>query len=275
MCGNNDLELVPNVDMTKSKVSHDSLKWDSANEKFDACYYVIKNDPLTFKNAKLFVRFTTIGSDLGVHINGGSSFKNASEVVVPSNSTAVREFDYSIDQSSSLILTMHSMKDGSSDTLYAFEFWTEGEDWSWYEWPVVLYRKHFDLQGSEDQRKLGIIIFACAALLGLYGLICCLTCCLKKSEKDKIHIEPPMPTDASQDETKKQAMAGADLEMESYEDNEIQLTNHDNHEQSDLEAKNEPQMTMDGPAGSQRIFMGEEPRAEKTEKGKRYSQLKQ
>lgn len=49
-----------------------------------------------------------------------------------------------------MVLTMHSTKDGSSDTLYAFEFWTEGEDWPWYDWPELLYRKHFDLEGTED-----------------------------------------------------------------------------------------------------------------------------
>lgn len=95
-----------------------------------------------------------------------------------------------------------------------------------------------------------MIVFACAAVLGLILIVCCSVNCCKKGVKDKIHIEPPpMPTDASHDEKVKN-QPGGDLEMESYEDNEIQLTNHDNMDQSDQEHKNEPQMTMDGPAGS-------------------------
>ena len=98
---------------------------------------------------------------------------------------------------------MHSKKDGSSDTLYAFEYWTEGEDWLWYEWPQVLYHRHFDIHGSEDQQKLGIVTFAVAALCVTYLLICCFVSCCKKGEKDKIHVEEKIPIDFSHDEKTK------------------------------------------------------------------------
>lgn len=40
------------------------------------------------------------------------------------------------------------MADGSTNTLYKFEFWTEGERWEWYEEIIPTWYRNFDLEGN-------------------------------------------------------------------------------------------------------------------------------
>ena len=139
--------------MSKKSVKHGDLRWDSANNYYEACHFTIKNTEYEFKAAKVFVRFLSIGSDVDIHVNGGTSYRDGSDIVIESNSSAVIETDYSIDQSDDgsvgLVVTIHSKRDGGTDTAYEFEYWTLGDAWQWYEMPVPIYYKYFDFNGTQ------------------------------------------------------------------------------------------------------------------------------
>lgn len=96
------------------------------------------------------MRFKAIGEDVDIHINGGSSYRDASEMVVVSNASAIVDYNYEIDQGSALILTMHSKQDGATKTAYEFEYWTEAENWPWHEMYIPIYNKYLDLNGSQQ-----------------------------------------------------------------------------------------------------------------------------
>lgn len=61
------------------------MRWDTTYDRYDACYYEIANDENAFKSGKLFIRFTAIDSDISVHVNGGSDYKNAFGVIIEGN----------------------------------------------------------------------------------------------------------------------------------------------------------------------------------------------
>ena len=54
------------------------------------------------------VRFTEIGDDIEVHLNGGLDFKNASIVVIEGNATVQLGETYSVDQDTGLVINIHS-----------------------------------------------------------------------------------------------------------------------------------------------------------------------
>lgn len=97
-----------------------------------------------------------------------------------------------------MVVAIHSLRDGSTDTLYAFEYWTDAQDWSWWEWPAAMYYQHFNLEsGDEEQVKLAIVIFTVGGCCLLTCLCCCLYCCCAKcfASRDKVMAEVALATE--------------------------------------------------------------------------------
>ena len=76
---------------------------------------------------------------------------------------------------------MHSITDGSTDTAYEFEYWTLSDNWEWYEFYIPLYYKYLDLEGTQEQRNLGIVSIIAASLLLIIIITACFMCCKKYS----------------------------------------------------------------------------------------------
>jgi hypothetical protein len=64
------------------------MRWDSQNNRFTACYHTIANEEYAFTNGELFIKFTVIGADVEVHVNGGLNPYDALKELITDNAPA-------------------------------------------------------------------------------------------------------------------------------------------------------------------------------------------
>ena len=257
MCGS--VELVASTDGSKLTFEHETLRWDSSISRNDACYHIIKNEAYAFKSGKVFVRFSTIGTDVAIHLNGGKDFRNADIQIIENNSPAAVEYTYSIDQNSYIFIFVNSLSDGSTNTLYKFEYWTEGENWEWYEAIVPLWMTTFDLAGTAETIRNGALLISFGGCAILMCIAACIYCCFRKFARDMGMVvqEPPLATDASLGDEEFKLPKGKDHKELTEEpgmdpENDVQMT--------EFSGKMDSQAQLEQ-AGAQttNIFMGDEP----------------
>jgi len=80
---------------------------------------------------------------------------------------------YSVDQGDKIILTLIPSED-STDTAFAFTYWTEGTEYSWY---MQMYHDLF--VSNPDGELLMYIVGGCLAVC-LLTVCCCCGYCLKQ-----------------------------------------------------------------------------------------------
>ena len=103
-------------------VAHDD------NEYSPSCYYEIRTAKYTFKTGRNFIKFSKIDEGAIIHINGGESWKSADAEMVEGNISPIVGTKYSLDMTSNIVVSAYARM-VYDNTEYAFEYWTEGEEY--------------------------------------------------------------------------------------------------------------------------------------------------
>jgi hypothetical protein len=135
--------------------------------QYDTCYYRVMNEPYTYKSGKLFLKVSRMNG-VKIYVNGGSDIRNASEVVVKNNASAVLEEWYEIDQSSNFNIVVVPIKGETTD--WKFYYYTRGVKQPFWE---KFYQENF--AGEDNEVKL----YGAATLIVLVVLLfmCCICIC--------------------------------------------------------------------------------------------------
>ena len=85
---------------------------------------------------------------------------------------------YSVDQETGLVISIHSKVDGSTNTTYAFDYWTEAEVFDMSMRPMQWYHQYY-VNGDEKRRQLSFVVVGVLGTLVIV-LTCCILYCLKE-----------------------------------------------------------------------------------------------
>ena len=144
----------------------DTLRYQDG--QYDTCNYRVMNEPHAYKSGKLFLKISSM-KGVNVYINGGTDFKNASQVLVPNNGTVTVDKWYSIDQSSNFIIVVVPLKNQETD--FRFYYYTIGEKNEWYN---TVYENHFAGEDNSVKWYGALVLVGILALLVLCILLCCI-----------------------------------------------------------------------------------------------------